>query len=286
MPPPLNARTLISPRRTGQLLFAPRHAPDDRAIGWISVARTLVGIAVWAALASQRNLNNLVIAGSQPLVTAVRTLYLGPVIVVVVVFGALLLANRDRRWDVVKAAFSGPLLTIILAVILMLLVVWDNRYGLGRVQHWPSPGSLTANANPAVVGAAVERLALQLVYVWLGVYVICALYYMNRNMFNAADVDPRLVPFAAIMFVWTLVIYDSSPALHRIIPQLHMGVPVPMSSNALRAALAVGGAATVTALACWELARIRRQTAADTSPILPTSYSSPSQAPYRRRNLP
>jgi hypothetical protein len=283
MPPPLNARTFVSPRRTSQLLFAPRHAPDDRAIAWISVARTLVAIAVWAALASQRNLNNLVIAGSQPLVSAVRTLYLGPVIVVVVVLGALL---RDRRWNAVKAAARGPLLTIIVAIIIMLLVVWDNRYGLGRVQHWPSPGNLTANAKPAVVAATVERLALELVYVWLGVYVICALYYMNRNMFNAADVDPRLVPIAAIMFVWTLVIYDSSPALQRVIPQLHMGVPVPMNSNALRAVLAVGGAATVTVLAAWELARIRRQTAAETYPILPTGYSSPSQAPYRRRNLP
>jgi hypothetical protein len=230
------------------------------------VARTIVGIAVWAVVASQRNLNNVVIAGSQPLVTAVRTLYLGPVIVAVVVLGAVLRAKRDKRRDAVKAALSlsGPLWTVILAIVIMGLVVLDNRYGLGRVQHWPSPGNLTGNVRPAVVAAAVERLALELVYVWLGVYVICALYYMNRNMFNAADVNPRLVPIAASLFVWALVLYDSSPALQRVIPQLHMGEPVPMSSDTFRVGLAACGAATVTLLAGWEWARIRQHEAAET----------------------
>lgn len=272
MRPPLNARTLISPRRTGQLLFGPRHAPDDRGMAWISVARAVAAIAVFAVLASHRNLNSLVIAGSQPLVTAVRTVYAGPVIVAVVVLGAVLVASRDRRRDTVKAALRGPLLTIILAIVVMLLVVLDNRYGLGRVQHWPKLAPLTSNAPAALAGRYAERLALELVYVWLGVYVVCALYYMNCNMFNAADVDPRLVPISAIVFVWALVIYDSSPTLQRFIPQLHMGVPVPMSSDALRAELAVGGAVTVTLLALWELARIRRHTAAENYPTLPTGY--------------
>lgn len=271
MRPPLNARTLISPRRTGQLLFAPRHAPDDRAMGWISVARTVAGITVLAVLAFHRNVNNLVIVGSQPLVTAVRTLYVGPVIVAVVLLGAVL-ASRDRRWDTVKAALSGPVLTIIVAIVVMWLVVLDNRYGLGRVQHWPKLPALTSNAPAALAGRYAERLALELIYVWFGVYVVCALYYMNCNMFNAGDVDPRLVPISAVVFVWALVIYDSSPALQRVIPQLHMGVPVPMSSDALRAELAIGGAVTATLLAIWELARIRRRTAAESYPTLPVGY--------------
>lgn len=241
-------------------------------MAWISVGRTVAAIAVFAVLASHRNVKNLVIAGSQPLVTAVRTLYVGPVIVTVVVLGAVLLANRNRRWDTVKAALSGPLLTIIVAIIVMWLVVLDNRYGLGRVQHWPKP-ALTSNAPAALAGRYAELLALELVYVWLGVYVICALYYMNCNMFNAADVDPRLVPISATVFVWALVIYDSSPTLQRVIPQLRMGVPVPMSSDVLRAELAIGGAVTVTLLAIWELVRIHRRTAAGSYSTLPTGYS-------------
>lgn len=272
MRPPLNARTLISPRRTGQLLFAPRHAPDDRGMAWISVARAVAAIAVLAVLASHRNVNSLVIAGSQPLVTAVRTVYAGPVIVALVVLGAVLLARQDRRRDTVKAALSGPVLTIILAIVVMLLVVLDNRYGLGRVQHWPEPAALTSHASASLVGRYAERLALELVYVWLGVYVVCALYYMNCNMFNAADVHPRLVPISAVAFVWALVFYDSSPTLQRVIPQLHMGVPVPLSSDSLRAELAVGGALTVTALAIWELIRIHQHRATESYPTLSTGY--------------
>lgn len=72
-----------------------------------------------------------------------------------------------------------------------------------------------------------------------------------------------------------LIIEDSPSdvlAGHRVIPQLHMGVPVPMSSDALRAELAIGGAVTVTLLAIWELARIRRRAAAESYPTLPVGY--------------
>jgi hypothetical protein len=286
MRPPLNARTLVSPRRTGQLLFAP-HAPEDRTIARLGVARSVAGIAVYAAVVSQKDLNNLLIAGSQPLVTGVRTLYLGPVIVAVVVLVAPLFLNRNRR-EAYGAALSGPLLRILLAIFIMGLVVLDNRYGLGRVQHWPNPGNLS-DTNPrwsTVLDATLKRLALELVYIWLGVYVVCALYYMNRNMFNAADVDPQLTPIAASLFVWALVVYDSSPALQRVVPQLHMGEPVPMSSNALRAVVSIGGAVTVTALASWELARIRRYTAAEAYSAMPTGLGRPGQALHRRPNLP
>jgi hypothetical protein len=165
---------------------------------------------------------------------------------------------EGRAGETFWAALKGPVWTIILAVAVMWLVVEDNRHGLGQVQHWHHPATLGPNAPASLVWRYVELLALELVYIWLGVYVVCALYYMNRNMFNAAEVNPQLVPVAAIAFVWALVIYDSVPALQRLVPQQHMGVPVPMSSNGLRFMLAAGGATAVTALAIWELKRIRR----------------------------
>jgi len=253
--PPFNIRTLISPRRAVQLLFAPKCGLDDRVIGWVGVFRTLAGIALWAALATPRNVDDLLIAGSQPLVTAIRTLYLGPSVVAVVVFGAVLFARPGKRGETFMAAVKGPVWTILLAVGIMWLVVEDNRHGLGQVQHWHHPPTLGPNAPASLVWRYVELFTLEVVYVWLGVYVVCALYYMNRNMFNAANVNPQLVPFAAIVFAWALVIYDSVPALQRVIPQLHMGVPVPMSSNGLRFTLAAGGATIVTLLALWELKR-------------------------------
>jgi len=286
--PPFNVRTLISPRRAVQLLFAPKHGLDDRVVGWVGVARTVAGIALWAALASPGNVDNVLIAGSQPLVTAVRTLYLGPFVVVVVVFGAVLFASPGMRGERFMAAVKGPVWTILLAVGIMWLVVEDNRHGLGQVQHWHHPPTLGPNASASLVWRYVELFTLEVVYVWLGVYVVCALYYMNRNMFNAADVNPQLVPVAAIVFVWALVIYDSVPALQRVIPQLQMGVPVPMSSNGLRFTLAAGGATVVTLLALWELKRIRDRAAAEggnmTTPPLLGSWQA--QNPHLRNPTP
>src|SRR6516164_2883470 len=173
--PPLTARTLISPRRAVQLLFAPKHGGlADRVVGWVGVARTVAGIAVWAALASRRNPDNLLIAASQPLVTAFRTLYLVPFGVVAVVFGAVLFAGPGRRGETFRAALGGPVLTIIWAVAIWWLVLLDNRYGLGQVQHWHHPPTLGPNAPASLVWRYVELFTLEIVYVWLGVYVVCA----------------------------------------------------------------------------------------------------------------
>jgi len=258
--PPLNARTLFSPRRTGLLLFSPRRAEgdEDRTIAWLGLARSTCGILVYAVVAAPRTPRSLTIVGTQPLIAGVRTLFLGSVIVGVLVLVAPVFVPSHQRSAAVHAA-GGPWKTIVVAWLIAILIELDNRYCLGPLSH-----RATANVStndPSFLAKFTIALGLLLLFLWTGVYLVCFLYYMNRNMFNAADADPRLAPIAASILAVTLVVYDMSPALQRLIPWLHMGEDVPMRSTGLRAGLALCGAGTVTALAALELFRIHSRRA-------------------------
>jgi hypothetical protein len=188
-------------------------------------------------------------------------MFLGSVIVGVLVLVAplFLRSGRGAAW---RAAWR-PWRTILVAWVIMIFVELNNRYGLGPISHRATTAATnTSMDDPAFLPRLAVASGLVLLILWVGVYVVCFLFYINRNMFNAADANRWLPPIAASLLAILLVGYDSIPALQRLIPWLHMGMDVPMRSNGLRTLLAIGGVGTVIALAGVELVRIHRHRAA------------------------
>lgn len=160
---------------------------------------------------------------------------------------------------IISSAALGP---IFIVASIVLVVVTPGRWRLDTVRLLLRPISLGV---VPVIGLWIALrsfdtpamrqwiqhptgwvLLFGVVYLWLGVFVVTAIYVCARHLFNAVDGNLLLPPIVAALFSWWLI-------AQRLIWQSH-DRPVWLDVLA-----AICGAAIMTALSAWEIRRFAQR---------------------------
>ncbi|MFE6777397.1 hypothetical protein [Streptomyces sp. NPDC057702] len=205
----------------------PVHDPDVARLKalrmWAAVGFTLV---VLAAFGSADDIDEQV---SDRWVTLLAAPWLliasGPV-----VLGVLIWCAPPARRPAMRAALRGPLRQLLCFFGTLALV---PALFAGLV--WLTPDEVRGLPPFALLMAGLG------VCVWSVFLFLFASLTVTRTGFGAADVHPAAPALLTIVLVWVCAVVTGRPT----------GPPV------LAYTLLVGGPATVTALACWEISRLR-----------------------------
>jgi hypothetical protein len=241
-------RILLSPRGLARYLFTPsgvydQATPADARLGRLALARSIVGVVVVAIVVVYyrgTTFNEYVdsqLGQSQNvmLFAAVAAL-LCCLISVVVVSGA----NRVRA----TRAVLRPLRVIVTVIIVAAAILYYSarvrqQYGTGQEQDY----------REAILFIVINPIAI-----WLLVFIVSGLYYINKSTFSVGDAHPLLPSVATVAVVWTVILVDVA-SIHTPWSTVAVGPSLPARVAQF---LSVFGALTATVLAVAEFVGLRR----------------------------
>lgn len=248
--PLLTWRTVISPRGLSKLLFLPRgiYGIDDALMTRLALWRSYLGVGITAAVIVSTDLGALTSMAPFLVTGAVNSFVLGTAVLVLICAFLVLLAGEDRVRALRSMIRPGLTLAGTWALALGFVLLLDHV--------------LTPRLEAAVVDddAPVREVAAALLWValtaWLVAFFCFSLIFITRHMFASQDAHPVVPGLACAALSWAFLGLGAWAVNIGEWPLLFQAVELPVAGR-LTTLLTVGGAVSVTALAGWEILRVR-----------------------------
>jgi hypothetical protein len=226
----------VGPIGVGRKVFRPSRPGrvDDPAVARMQKIRSLVGLGavVWVMVSYKLVASVGDFASDRAHQSWINVLVLSVTFPVVV--GALIgVARPPARRELLRRAAKpfGSIVAIIAAV-----AVFPASVLTGFVD-----GRFATNA----VMTAVTVLVTLFTFVWVLPFVVYGVGMSLVHVFRTADIHETVPPLLALVLVWEMTLID-------LLTGAYEGVPGP-----LRIVLMLGAPVSVTAVALWELRRLR-----------------------------
>ncbi|EFL32965.1 integral membrane protein [Streptomyces viridochromogenes DSM 40736] len=229
-------RRRIGPIHTARRVFKPSR-PDlveDPFVMRMQKIRTLVGLAavVWMSVAYKIAHSVEDVASDRLDQSWISVLVLCVTLPVVV--GVLLaLTAPSARRDLLRRAGKsfGAMVALVAAVFVfpasVLTGFMDGKFA----------------TNPVM--AVVTGLGMAITFFWVLPFIIWGIGLALIHVFRTADIHQTMPPLLAMTLVWEMALID-------LLTGAYAGVPVPV-----RVVFVIGAPVSVTAVALWELRRLR-----------------------------
>lgn len=249
--PAFGWRILLSPRGLSRWFFTPRGVYDteDRLIGWLGLARTVMGVTAVGVVIVRYNAGPLALLPGQLVIQGINGAVVSTTVVMTAAAVLVGTARGKTRRTVGKAVLRPLLACGWLWLLLVLLLA------VGRHLHMP-----LRDANFSIhtrdLGFVAGWIGA-LVGPWVGIFLMFSAFYIVRHVCNTGDAHPLLPGMLASIIVWLMW---SMEALRYV----GISIPSPMVGNMVSVPPTIGlvlglvGAMTVTGLSTWEASRLRR----------------------------
>lgn len=257
--PRLTWRIALSPRGLSRWLFTPRgvYEVDDPGFGRLGMARSLAGLAVFVVVIFYHEPTGLLDYGEQLFIQASNAVVVAAVVLLattVVVFALVDAGQRGRA----ARALGRPLLTALCAGAALAGLALSSLVYLSPPEDFSGQPQRIAESEPVELLWILMWTPLTPHLLWALLFVGCAVYYLARNMFNAADAHPLLPPTLTLGVTWALtgISLLGSFGVEIRLPVADVPLPIP---TGVATVLSLIGTATVTGLAVWEIIWLRNK---------------------------
>lgn len=234
---PLTFGRLFNPIAVGRVVFTPSR-PDrvhDPVVKRVQVWRTIVGLVAVTWMLLSYGLASDANAVVDDRFDQIRTTLIALGVTFPVAIAAFIAAARppNRRLFLRRAGKpAGALLALVVTLAVPRLIT-----GLGHVNK---ETDWTASA-----GRVVLLFALFAFILWLGLFGVYGIALSLVHVFRTADLHDTVPPLLATLLVWEVALFDVFRGAYDSVP---FGV---------RVAFILGAPLSVTAVAMWELRRLR-----------------------------
>lgn len=240
--PPVPARRLtfkqlFNPIAVGRVVFTPSR-PDrvnDPAVKRVQVLRTIVGLVAITWMLLTNGLAADADAVMNDRFGQIRTTLIVLAVTFPIAVAVFIAAARPPNRRLFLRRVGKP------AGALLALIVT-----LGAPRLATGLGYVTENTNwTASAWRVLLLFALGAFTLWLGPFGLYGIVQSLVHVFRTADVHETVPPLLATLLVWEVALFD-------VFRGAYEGVPF-----AVRVAFILGGPLSVTAVAMWELRRLR-----------------------------
>lgn len=255
--PRLTWRIAVSPRGLSRWLFTPRgvYDVDNPRIGRVGLARSLAGAAVFAVVIFYHEPTGLLDYGEQLFTQASNAVVIGAVVLIVTAAVVLALVRAGQRGRAARA-LARPLLTALCAAAALAAMVASSLIYLSPPAGFSGETQRLAESEPVELVWMLMWTPLSPHTWWAALFLVCSVYYLACNMFNASDAHPLLAPILTLAVTWALtgVSLLGSVGVEVRLPVAEVPLAVP---TGVATVLSFVGTATATGLAVWEIVSLR-----------------------------
>lgn len=226
----------IGPVHTARRVFRPSRPGivEDATVARMQKIRTLVGLAsmVWMSVTYKIADSIGDVVDNRTDQSWISVLLLSVTFPVAVGILLALVPDTARRELLRRSAKCFGAIVALLAAVFVFPVIVLTGFAEGRFA-----------TGPAMTVVTVVVLAV--VFVWVLPFIVWGVGLALTHVFRTADIHETLPPLLAMTLVWEMALVD-------LFTGAYAGVPVPV-----RMLLVLGAPASVTAVALWELRRLR-----------------------------